>query len=154
MHPQWRPLTICGTVPKESDGLDIMGMTFDSKITFASIFTRFPEQLLKDLVSWRSPGKYSMIDHFLGDAFGFFSCQFWSTVLQCGALLPIHTLNYWTVQSVVPVFWKRVCLSVTVYVAVLCTVTVLCMLYKKIKEKKKCLFKLKIFDITMSTYIS
>ena len=26
----------------------------------------------------------------------------WSTVLQSGAQLPIHTLNYWTVQSVVP----------------------------------------------------
>ena len=25
------------------------------------------------------------------------SCPFWSTVLWCGARLPIHTLNYWTV---------------------------------------------------------
>ena len=29
---------------------------------------------------------------------GFLSCPFCSTVLQCGARLPIHTLNYWTVQ--------------------------------------------------------
>ena len=35
-----------------------------------------------------------MIDHFLGDAFGVLSCQFWRTVLQSGARLPIHTLNY------------------------------------------------------------
>ena len=40
-----------------------------------------------------------MIDHFLRDTFGVFFCQFWSTVLQCGARLPIHTINYWTVQS-------------------------------------------------------
>ena len=44
-----------------------------------------------------------MIDHFLTDAFGVLSCPFWSTVLQCGARLPMHALNYWTVESVVPV---------------------------------------------------
>ena len=32
MHPQSPPLTIGGTVPKESDDL-ILGVTFDSKIT-------------------------------------------------------------------------------------------------------------------------
>ena len=53
-----------------------------------SIFDRFPEQLLKGLVSWGSPGKYSMIDCFLGDAFGLFSCPFWCIVLQCSARLP------------------------------------------------------------------
>ena len=37
-----------------------------------------------------------MIHRFLGDALGVLSCQFWSTVLQSGAQLPIHTLNYWT----------------------------------------------------------
>ena len=40
-----------------------------------------------------------MIDHCLSDAFGVLSCQFWSTVLQCGARLPIHTLNYWAVRG-------------------------------------------------------
>ena len=34
MHPQSPPLTIDGTVLKESDGLDILGVTFDYKITF------------------------------------------------------------------------------------------------------------------------
>ena len=43
-------------------------------------------------------GKCSMIDRFLGDAFGALSFPFWSTVLQCGAWLPIH-LKYWTVQT-------------------------------------------------------
>ena len=34
MHPQSPPLTIDGTVLKESDDLDILGVTFDSKLTF------------------------------------------------------------------------------------------------------------------------
>ena len=48
MHPQSPPLTIGGTVLKESDDLVILGVTFDSKMT---IFARFPEQLLEDLLS-------------------------------------------------------------------------------------------------------
>ena len=58
-----------------------------------------------------------MIDRFLEDAFGVLSCQFWSTVLQSGARLPIHTLNYWTVQSVVPGFYLGMRLSVTLLIA-------------------------------------
>ena len=34
MHPDSPPLTIDGTVLKESDDLDILGLTFDSKLTF------------------------------------------------------------------------------------------------------------------------
>ena len=34
MHPQSPPLTIGGTVLKESDDLFILGVTFDSKMTF------------------------------------------------------------------------------------------------------------------------
>ena len=34
MHPQSPPLTISGTVLKESDDLVILGVTFDCKITF------------------------------------------------------------------------------------------------------------------------
>ena len=36
MHPhsQSPPLTICGTILKESDDLVILGVTFDSKMTF------------------------------------------------------------------------------------------------------------------------
>ena len=45
-----------------------------------------------------------MIYGFLGDAFVVLSCPFWSFVLQCGARLSIHTLNYWTLQLVVPGF--------------------------------------------------
>ena len=35
-----------------------------------------------------------MIDHFWRDASTVLSCQFFSTVLKCGAQLPIHTLNH------------------------------------------------------------
>ena len=34
MHPQSHPLAIGGTVLKESDDLVILGVTFDSKMTF------------------------------------------------------------------------------------------------------------------------
>ena len=51
MHPQSPRLTIGGTVLKESDDLVILGVTFDSKMTFEKHLARFPEQLLKDLVS-------------------------------------------------------------------------------------------------------
>ena len=34
MRPQSPPLTINGTVLKESDDLDILGVSFDSKLTF------------------------------------------------------------------------------------------------------------------------
>ena len=51
MHPQSPPLTIGGTVLKESDDLVILGVTFDSKMTLRSIFAWFLEQLLKDFVS-------------------------------------------------------------------------------------------------------
>ena len=34
MHPQSPPLTIVGTVLKESDDLVILGVTFNSKLTF------------------------------------------------------------------------------------------------------------------------
>ena len=37
-----------------------------------SFFDRFPEQLIKDLVSSGSPGECSMIDLFMGDVFGGF----------------------------------------------------------------------------------
>ena len=48
---------------------------------------------------------------------GFMSCPFRSTVLQCGARLQIHNLNYWTVQAVSGArFLTGVCLSVTLLI--------------------------------------
>ena len=51
MHPQSPPLTIGGTVLKESDDLVILGVTFDSKMTFEKFLRSLPEHLLRDLVS-------------------------------------------------------------------------------------------------------
>ena len=57
MHPQSPPLTIAGTVLKESDDLVILGVTFDSKITFEkhlSLVSRAASQRLGILrKSWR-----------------------------------------------------------------------------------------------------
>ena len=90
MHHQSLPLTIGGNVLKECDDLDILGVTFDSNMTFRFIFARFPEQLCKGLVSWESSGEYFMIGRFFGYAFGGLSCPFRSTVLQSGAQLQVH----------------------------------------------------------------
>ena len=104
MHPQSPPLTIGGTVLKESDDLVILGVTFDSKMTFEKHLRSVSGAASQRLGILWSPGMCSVIVHFLLDAFGVLSCQFWSIVLQSGARLPIHTLNYWTEQSVVPSF--------------------------------------------------
>ena len=50
MHAQSPPLTIGETVLKESDDLVILGVSFDSQMTFEK-HLRFLEQLLKDLLS-------------------------------------------------------------------------------------------------------
>ena len=39
---------------------------------------------------------YFMISQSFWDLVGDLSCPFWSIAQQCGAQLPIHTLNYWT----------------------------------------------------------
>ena len=52
---------------KESDAVNILGVTFDSKMTLRSIIARFPEQLLKGFVTRGIPGDYSMIDCFLAE---------------------------------------------------------------------------------------
>ena len=104
MHPQSPVLTIGGTVLKESDDLVILGVTFDSKMTFEkhlrSVFRAASQRLGILRKSWQ-------VFHdrlLLGYALGVLFCRFWSTVLPFGTRLPIHTLDYWTVWSVVPVF--------------------------------------------------
>ena len=42
MHTHSPPLTIDATVLKESDDLDILGVTFDSKLTFEKHLRSFP----------------------------------------------------------------------------------------------------------------
>ena len=63
----------------------MLGVTIDSKMTLRIIFTRFPEQLLRGLVSCGSPSEYFMIGCSSEDAFEVWSCPFRRTVLQCGA---------------------------------------------------------------------
>ena len=51
MFPQSPPLTIAGTVLKESDDHVILGVTIHSKMAFEKHLARFPEHLLKGLLS-------------------------------------------------------------------------------------------------------
>ena len=51
MHPQSPTLTIGGTVLKESVDLDILGVTFDSKITFEKRFHSVSRVASQGLVS-------------------------------------------------------------------------------------------------------
>ena len=103
MHPQSKELTIGGTVLKESDDLIILGVTFNSKMTFekhlCSVSSAASQQLGILSKSWQV--FYDRL--LLGRCFGVLSYSFWNTVLQCGARLLIHTLNYWTLLSVVSV---------------------------------------------------
>ena len=59
---------------------------------------------------------------------GFCPASFGSTVLRCGAWLPIHTENYWTAFSVLLVFQLRVCFECDLVHRR--SVAVLCLLYK------------------------
>ena len=91
------PLTTGGTVQKESDDLDILGVTFDSKMTFEKHLRSVSRAASQRLGILRKSWRVFMIHRFLRDAFGFLACCFGSTVLQSGARLSIHTLNFWTV---------------------------------------------------------
>ena len=74
---------------KESDDLVILGVTFDSKMTFERHLRSVSRAASQRLGILKNHGKYSMIDCFLGDALGVLFCRFWSTVLRFGAHL--HT---------------------------------------------------------------
>ena len=94
MHPQSQVLTISWTVLKQSDELVILEWHLIPRWLLRSNFARFPEQVSK---AWFLEEVLASIpwsiDCFLGDAFGVLSCPFWTTVLQCGAWLPIYTLT-------------------------------------------------------------
>ena len=104
MHPQSPILTIGGTVLNKSDDLVILGVTVESKMTFEKHLRSVSRASSQRLGILRKSGECFMIERFLEDAFVVLSCKFWSIVLQSGDRLPIHTLNYWTEQSVVPGF--------------------------------------------------
>ena len=69
IHPQSAPSAIGGTVLKESEDLDILGVTFDSNMTFKKHLRSVSRAASVSVISWGSPGKHSVIDYFLGDAF-------------------------------------------------------------------------------------
>ena len=50
-YPQSPPLTIDGTVLKESDDLDILGVTFDSKLIFEKNLRSVSRAASENLVS-------------------------------------------------------------------------------------------------------
>ena len=94
IHPQSPTLTIGGTVLKDSDDLVILGVTFNSKTTFSSFLKSLYLEVLasvpRQITSWKMHSG---------------SCLARLGVLFCSVvLLKLHTLNYWTVQSVVPGF--------------------------------------------------
>ena len=96
MHPQLPALTIGGTVLKESDDLVILGMTFYSKMTFEKNLrsvSRATSQLLGILrKSWQVFHDRSL----LGRCFRCFVLRVLEYCTLFGALLPIHTIYYWT----------------------------------------------------------
>ena len=101
-------------------------MTFDSKIARSS------QHLLKRFVFLGSLDEYLMIGFFLRVVIGVLSCPFWCIAHSCGARLPIHTFNYRTVLSVVPVVpvFEDAVWWLDFRIAHTRSVAVLCMLYK------------------------
>ena len=79
IHPQSTTLTICGTLLKESDDLEILWVLFNFKMTVEkhprSVSKSYSQRLGILRKSWRVfhdrslLGKYSRIDRFLADAF-------------------------------------------------------------------------------------
>ena len=85
----------------------ILGVTFDSKMTFEKHLHSVSISASQRLGILRKPWRVFHDRAFLGDAFGVLSCQFWSIVLQSGVRLPIHTLRevYWKVIRVSSFFF-------------------------------------------------
>ena len=68
MHLQPPQLTIGGTLLKESDDLDILGVTFDSKMTSEKHLRSVSRVASQRLGIFRKSREYSIMDCFLGDA--------------------------------------------------------------------------------------
>ena len=96
MHPQSPPLNIDGTVLKESDDLYILGVTFDSKLTFEKHLRSVSRAASQRFGILRKSWWVFHDKLLIGRCFWGFVLPVWNTVLQCGIRLPIHTLNYWT----------------------------------------------------------
>ena len=86
MHPQSPPLTTGGTVLKESDDLVILGVTFDSKMTFVKHLRSVSRAASQRRGILSKSGRVFHDRSLLGSAFGFLSCLFWS-ILFCSGVL-------------------------------------------------------------------
>ena len=112
MHPQSPPLTIGGTVLKESDDLVILGVTFDSKMTFE----KHLRTVFRAASQWLGiVRKFWQVFHdrlLLGRCFQGFVLYVLEYCSAVCARLPIHPLNYRTV----PVFLTGACVSLTLHI--------------------------------------
>ena len=104
MHPQSPSLTIGGTVLKESDDLVILGVTFDSKMTFEKHLRSDSKPASQRHGTLRKSWRVFQDRSLLGRCFrGFVLTVFeHCSAVWCSAA--DATLNYWTEQSVVPGF--------------------------------------------------
>ena len=105
--PQCTPnaslLTIGGTVLKESDDLIILGVTFDSKMNFEKHLRSVSRAASQRLGILRKSWQVFHDRSLFGRCFRSFVLPVLGDA-SFGALLPIHTLDYWIEQSVLPVF--------------------------------------------------
>ena len=92
MHPQSPPLTIGGTVLNESDDLVILGVTFDSEMTIEKQLRSVSRAAFQRFGILRKSWRVFHDRSFLGRCFRGFVLPVWSTVLQSGPRLPVHTL--------------------------------------------------------------
>ena len=69
-------------------------LTIDSKITFEKHLRSVSRAASQRLGILSKSWQVFNDDCFLGETFGILSCLLWSTVLQCGTQLVIHTVNY------------------------------------------------------------
>ena len=96
MHPQQPSLTIDGTVLKESVDIDILGVTFDSKLTFEKHLSSVSRAASQRLGILRKSLRVFHDRLLIGRCFwGFvFPVLEYCSAVWCSAA--IHPLNYWT----------------------------------------------------------
>ena len=81
---------------KESDDLVILGVTFDSKMTFEQHFRSVSRAVSQRLGGLRKSFRILNDRLHLGRSFRCFICPFWSTVQQCGYThLTIEPCGQW-----------------------------------------------------------
>ena len=87
------PINYSRKCAEEYDDLVILGVTFDSKMTFEKHLRSVSRAASQQLGILRKSWQVFHDMLLLGRCFCFLSCPFWNTALWCGARLTIHTLN-------------------------------------------------------------